>query len=212
MTQVYIPSLAVAILVSVYWLSVLVMAARNWLFPAQDGLAAPSTMMDRVVRYLWFPVIASWVALPYIVAVGHSRVEAVLPWPALAKGPLPWIGVGVAAAALIFTIVCWKEMGSAWQMGIDSRDKPALVFSGPYAFVRHPIYTLSLTLMLATLAAIPAPMMLAVAVLHILMLNWEVRREEHHLGTVHGQDYLDYCRHTGRWLPRSIHPYVGQRR
>ena len=139
MTSEAIPAFTVGIFVSIYWLSVLAMAARNWFFPARARPVKPPTVMDRVLRWLWFPVIVSWVMVPYIVALGHSRVSAVIPWAVLARSPLPWVGVGIAGLALIFTIVCWKEMGVSWQMGIETGDKPPLVTTGLYTHIRHPI-------------------------------------------------------------------------
>ena len=40
-------------------------------------------------------------------------------------------------------------------MRIDPNERTQLVFNGPYAYVRHPIYGLSQVLVLTTLAAAP---------------------------------------------------------
>ena len=97
-------------------------------------------------------------------------------------------------------------MGKSWRIGIDPAEKNPLIVTGPFARVRHPIYALSSILMLATAAADPAPLMLAVAAIHLSLLQLEARREENHLSRVHGPLYIDYCRATGRFLPRfSFH-------
>ena len=100
-------------------------------------------------------------------------------------------------------------MGSSWRMGIDPNDRTQLIFNGPFAFVRHPIYGLSSLLMIATLLAMPSVAMLAVAGIHIALLQWEARREERHLVTLHGEEYQRYARHTGRFFPRSFRAYSG---
>ena len=44
--------------------------------------------------------------------------------------------------------------------------------------------------------------MLALAAVHLTFLQWEARREERHLATVHGAEYVSYCTSTGRFFPR----------
>ena len=68
--------------------------------------------------------------------------------------------------------------------------------------MRHPIYALSSAMMLATVVAVPSPALAAAAVAHLLLLQWESRREEHHLSRVHGPTYDDYRAAVGRFVPR----------
>jgi protein-S-isoprenylcysteine O-methyltransferase Ste14 len=100
--------------------------------------------------------------------------------------------------------MCWNRMGKSWRMGIDPAEKTSLIVTGAYAHVRHPIYALSSALMLATVAADPAPLLMLVAAAHLLLLQLEARREERHLARVHGQPYLDYCATVGRFFPRGL--------
>jgi protein-S-isoprenylcysteine O-methyltransferase Ste14 len=92
-------------------------------------------------------------------------------------------------------------MGKNWRMGIDPAEKNPLLVAGPFACVRHPIYALSQAMMLATLVAIPSPLMLAAGTCHLSLIQWEARREESHLKQVHGQPYADYCARVRRFVP-----------
>ena len=58
-----------------------------------------------------------------------------------------------------------------------------------------------------TMLIVPAPLMLVVGVLHILFMQWEVRREDVYLATTHGEVYRRYQREVGRFLPRSFRAY-----
>jgi protein-S-isoprenylcysteine O-methyltransferase Ste14 len=98
-------------------------------------------------------------------------------------------------------------MGKSWRMGIDPDEKTVLIFTGPYAYVRHPIYALSSLLMIATVMVLPTPVMIGVAVVHLLLLQWESRREEQNLSRIHGPQYDQYRARTGRFVPVSVHPY-----
>jgi protein-S-isoprenylcysteine O-methyltransferase Ste14 len=99
-------------------------------------------------------------------------------------------------------------MGKSWRMGIDPGERTQLVFTGAYAYVRHPIYALSSLLMLASVAAVPAPLMIVVAVIHLCFLQWEARREERYLEQLHGADYASYLQHVGRFFPKAFRAYA----
>ncbi len=88
-------------------------------------------------------------------------------------------------------------------MGIDPNEKNPLIATGPFAYVRHPIYALSATMMAASMIALPAPLLLAAGGIHISLLFWESVREEGHLLRVHGAVYAEYRRRVGRFLPKS---------
>ena len=93
-------------------------------------------------------------------------------------------------------------MGKNWRMGIDPNEQNPLIVTGPYAYVRHPIYALSQAMLVLTVLAIPSPLMIAAGVMHVLLLQWEARREEGHLRGVHGTKYDEYCEGVGRFVPR----------
>jgi len=184
-----------------YWARVLRMAYK---FRRKGKLELggnfiPPESLGRLLRLMWNPVVALWIGLPLLVAF-RSRLPA-FPRPVAQWPIVSWIAVAFAAAAFVATWICWKRMGKSWRMGINPAEKTQLVVNGPYAYVRHPIYGLSSVLMLATLAVVPSPAMILVALLHLALLQWEARREEKYLAQLHGQAYLDYAAHTGRFIP-----------
>ena len=97
---------------------------------------------------------------------------------------------------------CCHEMGASWRIGIDPDEKTSLIVSGAYWFLRHPIYSLTILLMLRTLAAVTTPARLGVALLHCALIKIESHREECHMLRVHGEIYCAYIQPTGRFLPR----------
>jgi protein-S-isoprenylcysteine O-methyltransferase Ste14 len=92
-------------------------------------------------------------------------------------------------------------------MGINPGEKTELVFSGPFAYVRNPIYGLSQLLMLCAIVVMPNVIMFIAGVIHILFMQWEVRREERNLISVHGDAYRSYLANVGRFIPKSLRPY-----
>jgi len=195
-----LPVLLMGLIVVAYWARVLRLAQKSRRVCGHSANLIPAERIGKLTRLIWFPVVALWITLPLVAALGHARQRWLQPLFFLPS--LAWCGVIAGAIALVFSLVCWRIMGKAWRMGIDpSADEP-MVTAGPYAYVRHPIYTLSSLVVLCTAAVWPSPPMIVIAALHILLLRYEARREEAHLNHVHGAAYQDYCGRTGRFFPR----------
>jgi protein-S-isoprenylcysteine O-methyltransferase Ste14 len=61
-----------------------------------------------------------------------------------AAGISPLLGLGgvvLCAAGIAFAIYARAHLGRNWGMPMTRKENPELVTSGPYAYVRHPIYT-----------------------------------------------------------------------
>jgi protein-S-isoprenylcysteine O-methyltransferase Ste14 len=208
------PAVIIGVIVGIYWLKVLQLVARTKRTVGRAANFVPPEKLGRVLRFVWIPVVVLWIFLPMLTPfigqkseVSGQNSEAGLPWvlqPVSFTGSaiVGWTAVAVAVVAFAITWVCWIKMGTSWRMGIDPDEKTKLVFNGPYAYVRHPIYGLSQVLMIAALCALPSPLMLVITVLHLALMQWEVRREEKYLVQLHGPSYGDYMRKVGRFVPR----------
>ena len=71
--------------------------------------------------------------------VNFFRYQA--PLPAFAEILLGFVGVILIAAGVAFAIWARVNLGTNWGMPMTLKSDPELVTSGPYKFVRHPIYT-----------------------------------------------------------------------
>lgn len=200
-----LPALILGLVLLAYWGRVIRLTIKARRRTGRAGNFIPRERLGRWLRFVWNPVVAAWIALPLVVALSRRLPWVLQPWPVHVA--VRWAALAVALAAFAATLVCWRRMGRNWRMGIDPGEKTELVVTGPYAYVRHPIYGLSSLLMLASFVVVPSPAMAVVAVAHLLLLQWEARREERYLTQVHGQVYADYARHTGRFFPVSRVPY-----
>ena len=198
------PALAVGLVVAAYWWRVLRMAAKQRRRTGRAANFVPAEPVGRAVRLVWQPVVWAWVGLPLYAAFAVRPPAACRP---LDPGEaVRWGAAAVVIGCYAATRACWRRMGRSWRMGIDPAERTTLVVSGPYAHVRHPIYALSSLMMVATVAAVPSPAMAVVAVAHLLLLQWEARREEQHLSHVHGPAYDRYRAGVGRFVPRLRRP------
>lgn len=189
----------------VYWVRVMQMVRRTKRDVGRAANFIPPEKLGRVLRAAWIPAVVLWVVLPFVYTWWWTAPR--IHQPVFGVAYLDWIALGVAAAAFALTWLCWVRMGKSWRMGIDPNEKTQLVFTGPFAFVRHPIYGLSSVLMLMTMLIVPTPLMFVVGAVHLFLLQWEVRREEVYLVQLHGEQYRAYQRNVGRFFPRSLTPY-----
>ena len=95
-------------------------------------------------------------------------------------------------------------MGRSWSLAVVPGRRTALVQTGIYSWIRHPIYGLSMGLMICSFAVLPTLPMTVVAMIHVSVLVLKARSEEESLVALHGQTYVDYSRRTGRFFPRLL--------
>jgi protein-S-isoprenylcysteine O-methyltransferase Ste14 len=194
----------VGLLLCVYWARVLRML-RKLHRAGHSANFIPPERIGRLVRLVWIPVVLLWIALPLIEGTGAARHQPLLA-PLFSLWPISWMAVIVAFMALVLTMICWKEMGKSWRMGINPAERTPLVATGPYALVRHPVYSLSSVLMLTTVVVNPSLLMILVALVHLGLLQFEARREEAYLLRAHGEIYQNYCRRVRGFIPRLPRP------
>src|SRR5215469_5898553 len=119
-------------------------------------------------------------------------------------GPLgEWIGVFLTAAGIGIAVWARWHLGTNWSGTVTLKEGHELIRTGPYRFIRHPIYTGILLALLGTIAAgvgeVRALLAIAVAWLSFYI---KARREESFLTQEFGPGFEEHKRHTGMFLPR----------
>lgn len=199
------PALIVGLILLTYWVRVLQMVRKARKTAGHDANFIPREPLGRALRILWIPTVFLWIFVPLIIAFYRPPL-----WffrPLFDNWIIAWLAVVIAVVSFVITWICWRNMGKSWRMGINPEEKTELVFSGPFAYVRNPIYGLSQVLMLCAILVAPMPLMFLVGLIHVLFMQWEVRREEKYLLAQHGEAYKNYLTNVGRFLPRSLRPY-----
>jgi len=114
--------------------------------------------------------------------------------------PLAAAGALSIAASLALIVAGHVHMGAAWRMGIDQQ-RTELVTSGPFRFVRNPVYAGTVLFDLGLVLASPSPWTISLAFLGAMMVSLQARLEEEHLIGLHAAEYLRWARSVGRFLP-----------
>ncbi|HEX8323992.1 MAG TPA: isoprenylcysteine carboxylmethyltransferase family protein [Tepidisphaeraceae bacterium] len=206
MSRIDWPSLAIGLIALFYWGRVIKLVLKSKRLTGRAANFVPPEKLGRMLRVIWYPNVVAWVVVPLVIAFTRRPPEALqLYWTNV---PLRWLFVVAAFVLYYLTLICWRKMGRDWRMGIDPSEKNTLIVSGPYAMVRHPIYALQCGLAILSFLAVPAITMAVIAGLQCLLLQWEARREERHMLSVHGDVYGDYMRQVGRFVPRGRYQAV----
>ena len=108
--------------------------------------------------------------------------------------------LALAGAALVL----WSraELGSAWSLVPSADQGTGLVTTGPYRFVRHPIYLgLSMLAMGEALAFSSWPAVAVVFSAIVPSFAWRARAEERLLADTFGERYAHYQKQTKIMIP-----------
>ena len=130
-------------------------------------------------------------------------------WLAFASLSFPvwlrWVGIALALAG--FALLQWAQvtLGKSWSDTPRMMKEQTLITSGPYQFIRHPIYT-AFVLILGSALLISANWLIGLAWLGMTVLEVASRVgfEESLMLEYFGDQYREYMKKTGRLLPRLI--------
>lgn len=116
-------------------------------------------------------------------------------WIAWTGIALTWIGVAIA----IWARYC---IGVFWSARVTLKEGHQLIRTGPYAFIRHPIYTGLLVGAIGTALVVGEWRGIVAVLLLLAAHSFKALREERLLTQEFGDAYRSYRRSTGFLLPR----------
>lgn len=122
---------------------------------------------------------------------------------------LPWADVWRALGAAVLlagsALFLWahRALGPFWMDGLGMQPGRRLVRTGPYGWIRHPMYTALLLCDIGALLLIQNAVLLVPLGLWLAMPG-RARREEALLLRLFGQEYDAYRQRTGMFTPRLL--------
>jgi protein-S-isoprenylcysteine O-methyltransferase Ste14 len=112
-----------------------------------------------------------------------------------------WTGTLLLALGLAFSVWARVYLGRNWSATVTVKEDHELIRGGPYALVRHPIYT-GLLLAFIGSAIVRAEWRGVLAVLIVLVvLGRKLRLEERFMSETFGDEYRRYREHTAALIP-----------
>jgi len=147
------------------------------------GSLAALTALVFGAEYIFFPGAFAWAYVQY-------------------PGGLRWLGAFFLAVGITLLGVSHHHLGKSFHSFVVTKEGQMFVDSGPYRWIRHPIYTAYLINYIGggllagnwVLTFIPV-------LLFGVLVALRVENEEQTMLDQFGQVYADYMQRTGRFLP-----------
>jgi protein-S-isoprenylcysteine O-methyltransferase Ste14 len=113
-----------------------------------------------------------------------------------------WVGVALVAAGACLAIWARLSLGTNWSARVTIKQQHELIRTGPYALVRHPIYTGLLLMVLGTAVEIGQVRGFVALALAFTGWFWKSRTEDAFMEEHFGDEYLRYKRQVKGLIPR----------
>jgi protein-S-isoprenylcysteine O-methyltransferase Ste14 len=117
------------------------------------------------------------------------------------SGPVQFAGAVLFTMGLAIAITGRAQLGNSWS-DIEAPgkvSKAALISHGLYGYIRHPIYTGDIMLLIGLELALNSALVFGIAVMAPAILLQAIREERLLIRNLPG--YSDYCRRTKRFVP-----------
>jgi protein-S-isoprenylcysteine O-methyltransferase Ste14 len=146
--------------------------------------------------------------VPLSLAIGLFALYGV--WPGWLTTPLVphsfalyWAGIAILAAGLGFSIAARRYLGANWSGTVTVKQNHELIRTGPYAIVRHPIYTGMLVGFIGSAISLDEVRGLVAVALVVVAFLLKIRLEERWMTETFGDAYCRY-----RQEVKALIPYV----
>ncbi|MDB5815804.1 MAG: hypothetical protein JWN23_2921 [Rhodocyclales bacterium] len=153
------------------------------------------SLSSRLLHIIPLLVAALLLWLPSISVAGLNERFVPLAWW------LYWVGFALTLCGIFFSVLARKHLGRNWSATVTIKHDHELVQSGPYAYVRHPIYTGLLLAFVGSAIALGEWRGVVAVVLVTVALWRKLRVEERGMQQQFGEEYLEYSRKVAALIP-----------
>ncbi len=137
-------------------------------------------------------------AIVYVIHPPWIRWSTVTLWPGFR-----WLGVATVAMGVVLLFWCQYELGKNFFGGMKIRDGHQLVVSGPYRYVRHPMYTAFIVIGIGFFLVTSSWIVVLPWLFGTVWVLWSrFGQEEQMLSDEFGEAYDEYRKRTGRLIPK----------
>jgi protein-S-isoprenylcysteine O-methyltransferase Ste14 len=111
--------------------------------------------------------------------------------------------VGVVISVLGFALVFWARavLGGNWSGSVTVKVEHELICTGPYRWVRHPIYTGLILAMIGTAITLDRWRGVVAVILLWIAFTFKRLKEELFMRQTFGDQYVEYSKNTGAIIP-----------
>lgn len=123
-----------------------------------------------------------------------------LPIQQLETSTIKYMGLGLLAFALIWTIIAQGHMKNSWRIGIDTETKTELITTGLFGHSRNPIFFGMIISLVGLFLTTPNALTGLFLIIGYVLIQIQIRLEEEFLTEQHGQKYTAYKQKVRRLI------------
>jgi len=127
-------------------------------------------------------------------------------WMAWAQIGIPdaarWVGVAIGALCTMGIYWLFSSIGSGISPTSATRREHQLSTSGPYRWIRHPLYTIGASFYISFGLMAANWFIALMGILSFIVMAIRTPKEEENLIAKFGDEYREYMKHTGRFFPK----------
>lgn len=196
MTFEFLPTLAFVAVMICWFVFAGVFLLRKKPPSPPDSKREPSSIAGLALQGVSYGLIWGVRRGPFTPIVAGSETRKLVAFAASA------FAIGLAIFSVWFATTAVKTLGKEWSLTARLVEGHKLATSGPYAYVRHPIYSGMLGMLLATgLAVSYWPALLAGLAVFFVGTIIRIRREEKLLREAFGEEFENYARRVPAIVP-----------
>ena len=113
-----------------------------------------------------------------------------------------WLGVGIGVLCTFGIYWLFSSIGSGITPTSATRKEHKLITRGIYRWIRHPLYTIGSSFIISFGMMADNWFIAAFGILAFILMASRTPKEEANLVEKFGDEYREYMKRTGRYLPR----------
>ena len=186
----------------IYWGGVIInvyRVRRN--IGGSPNLMKYRSLKEKLLSFGWFIVIGGWIGQPLLInKYGGVMMFSFLNPLLRSEGII--LGILLALFGYAGTLLCYSALGDSWRLGVNKKKKTVLVKQGIYRFIRHPIYSFQIVILIGMACLLPTLFSLMIFLIHLACISIMAVDEETYFIKTHGPEYEEYFSSTGRFFPK----------
>ncbi len=109
-------------------------------------------------------------------------------------------GTVLSVLGLIIAIWARVSLGRNWSSYTTYKKEHELIITGPYRFLRHPIYSGMILMIVGAFLYYGKLIILVILAIAAIVIAWRIGREEKTMIKLFGKKYTDYMKRTKRLI------------
>jgi protein-S-isoprenylcysteine O-methyltransferase Ste14 len=140
----------------------------------------------------------------YLGLLAYLAYPPLIGWTAVPGWPIALRAIGVGLMVLVMPLMIWMltSLGKNITPTVTTRAEHQLVVSGPYKYIRHPLYSFGTLFFFGASLLAGNWLMWLGAIVALYALFSRTPLEEKMLIKKFGDQYRDYMKRTGRYIPK----------